>query len=88
MNVDKKWTFLEPISTMGTDYGHHVTTYPYGFSDLPTGLRLTGVGSSLDGSKASKRVESQFEEKRSFIMGHDKMRCFLYLQATFILLGG
>lgn len=40
------------------------------------------------GSKASKRVESQFEEKRSFIMGHDKMRCFLYLQATFILLGG
>ena len=31
---------VNPISTRGADYTHHITTSPPGISDLATGLRL------------------------------------------------
>ena len=35
--------FLNPISTRGTDYAHHITTGSTGFSDLPTALKRNNL---------------------------------------------
>ena len=34
---------VNPISTRGADYTHHITTSPPGFSDLATGLHFPGI---------------------------------------------
>ena len=60
---------VNPISTRGTDYSHHITICHTGFSDLPTALSWTEVWSILSKALEAKVCTTSVPEGQCLALG-------------------
>ena len=63
------WKSVNPISTRGTDYSHHIATCHPGFSDLPTALSWTEVWSILSKALEAKVCTTSVPEGQCLALG-------------------